>query len=77
MIRAVEVCYFLEDYPDKPSHMAFLSTVNDMFIKFNGTHVWDSWEDLAEDCDDPGFLERVKGLCPAWFKAENKPEGVE
>jgi len=66
MIRAVEVQYFLEDTKDKPSHMAFLSTVTDQFIMIDGTHVWDSWSDLTTYADTE-FLDRVRGLCPEWF----------
>jgi hypothetical protein len=47
--------------------LAFLDTVTDTFVKYDGTHVWDSWEDLSEYCEDQEFLDRVKGLCPEWF----------
>ena len=71
MIRVVPVEYFIEDTPDRPSHLAFLSTVTDNFISFDGCQVWDSWADLAEYADEE-FLERVQGLCPAWFFSEEE-----
>ncbi|MCH8272139.1 MAG: hypothetical protein IIB41_02685 [Candidatus Marinimicrobia bacterium] len=65
MIIVVEVNYFqLEN--DKPDHIAFLCTVTDQFIKFDGTHVWDSWAEF-ETYADKEFLDRVRGLCPQWF----------
>ena len=73
MIRAIPVEYYLDA---APSHMAFLNTVDDMFIEFNGTMVWESWDELVEYVegdedfvDNPtlGFLDRVRGLCPQWF----------
>lgn len=68
MIRVVPVMYFLEDYEnEKPSHMAFLDTVTDQFIMFDGTHVWECWLDLVNSGADDAFLERVRGLCPDWF----------
>ena len=70
MIRAVQFQYFMNGRDD---HMAFLSTVTDNFLTFNGSQCWDSWEDLDSDMHvdtlplDQELSERLKGLCPVWF----------
>lgn len=74
MIIVVEVKYFLEDFDNNtPSHFAFLDTVYNKFLEFDGTHIWDSWADFISYCGDEKFQDRVKGLCPKWvFKNEDR-----
>jgi hypothetical protein len=65
MIIAVPILYYISD--KEPSHLAFLDTVTDTFLSFQGVEVFDSWDDLQGWCNRPQMLERLRGLCPNWF----------
>lgn len=66
MIRAVPVEYFISPDKSGPDHMAFLSTVTDQFMTFDGTDIWENFDDLKEVADKE-FCDRVMPLCPEWF----------
>lgn len=66
MIRVVPICYYLDDDPGDESHLAFLDTVTDTFIEFDGEQIWESWDELSIVADK-GFLGRMYDLVPEWF----------
>ena len=41
---------------------AWFDTVVDRFIEFNGTHVWDSWEDFESDAEGDEDMDRYERL---------------
>ena len=75
MIRAVPFEYFSSGRAD---HIAFVCTITDRFLEFDGDQYWATWSELFESmtCDnaypdgsavEPDFMLRLKRLCPMWF----------
>jgi hypothetical protein len=74
-----------ETDPEWPRQFAFYDTVDDTFVSFDGTEVWDSWGEFESDLiymaetDMREFpyrtelkketLKRFRGLCPDWVFA--------
>ena len=55
------------------ANFAWLSTISDNFLDFNGQQTFDSWSDFESFYEEPkhGPIDRYKSLVPAWALSES------
>jgi hypothetical protein len=78
MIRLIDLGKQTSD-GDGPRQFAFWNTVKDMFLDYNDTQAWATYEQLQQDIfwhigREAGYdtLRRLEPLVPAWARLEEK-----